>query len=471
MSILTPSSAAAPQNCHLAASWLSELEKIVEDLRPEKVDEDFRLWLTSLPTPKFPVSILQNGVKMTNEPPKGLKLNLFRSFKQFDESYFTATKRPREFKKLLYSLAFFHAVVLDRRKFGPLGWNIRYRFTELDLDVTLQQLIKFIDLYADDGTGSQAAKEAEKAAALAATPMHAGGGGSGPALTPSAAAAPTSVLDMKSARRGSTTAPPIAVAPGAGIPFKIIHFLTYDINYGGRVTDDIDRRTIKTILDDFMCPEVLSDEYQFTASDKYKSIAVGNREHYLKSIMAMESVPTPDVFGMHDNADITSAEADTAKMFTTILNLMPRRSAGGDLSRDKAIADITSAMLARVPVEWELEAVSKQFPTMHSESMNTVIVQETIRYNHLLQTMRRSLEDLLRALAGDVVMTEALEAMSDSLFTNQIPKNWAAEAYPSLKSLADWFNDLLVCGPFPSSLFPLPLPLPLLLLCFALFSD
>ena len=117
------------QNCHLAKSWMPKLEKIVEAFPAEStIHDDFRLWLTSMPAKYFPVPVLQASCKLTFEPPKGIRANLIGTWAAMTQADFEDIQtKPNEWKKLLFGLTFFHAVVQERRKFGPLGECAPYR--------------------------------------------------------------------------------------------------------------------------------------------------------------------------------------------------------------------------------------------------------------------------------------------------------------------------------------------------------
>jgi len=160
------------QNCHLAVSWMKELDRICnDDIILSRTHQSFRLWLTSYPSDNFPVSILQNGklyiinrnrsfnnysfnsklgIKMINEAPKGLGANLFRSYTTNpinDPDFYLSCKNRSGLKKLLFSLCFFHGIIQERRKFGSLGWNIPYEFNDSDLQISVMQLNVIIKLF------------------------------------------------------------------------------------------------------------------------------------------------------------------------------------------------------------------------------------------------------------------------------------------------------------------------------------
>ena len=369
------------QNCHLFISWLPELERIHESISPENVHKDFRLWLTSMPCVDFPVSVLQSSVKMTNEPPKGLKANLRNAYYKLNNELLSATKKPFVYKKLLFGLSFFHAIVQERRLFGPLGFNIPYEFNDTDLDISKGQLALFLDQYEE-------------------------------------------------------------------VPWRVLTFLTSYINYGGRVTDYIDLRTIDVIMKSFFNPNILKDGYKFDKEGVFYSVSfdpADPHKSYMDYIESLPQIASPSVFGMHENAYIASANAESFMMFDILLSLQAMGGGAGSSSgsREKAVA---LAAMEIVSIEWKLfdiESIGLLYPVVYEESMNTVLQQECIRYNKLIAIMLRTLPNLLSALKGLVAMSSDLDAIAKSIAVNQVPKLWSDAAYPSMKPLSSWVDDLV----------------------------
>ena len=68
------------QNCHLAPSFMPTLDALIEEVKPSE-ESSFRIWMTTEPSDKFPVTIVQNAVKLTSEPPKGIQQNMIKSYR------------------------------------------------------------------------------------------------------------------------------------------------------------------------------------------------------------------------------------------------------------------------------------------------------------------------------------------------------------------------------------------------------
>uniref|UniRef100_A0A667IFD0 Dynein axonemal heavy chain 3 n=1 Tax=Lynx canadensis TaxID=61383 RepID=A0A667IFD0_LYNCA len=358
------------QNCHLATSW-------IEGDTESKPDP--RLWLTSYPSEKFPVSILQNGIKMTNEPPKGLRANLLRSYLNdpiSDPMFFQSCTKAVIWQKLLFGLCFFHAIVQERRNFGPLGWNIPYEFNESDLRISMRQIQMFLNDYKE-------------------------------------------------------------------VPFDALTYLTGECNYGGRVTDDKDRRLLLSLLSTFYCKEIEQDHYSLAPGDTYYIPPHGSYQSYIEYLRNLPITTHPEVFGLHENADITKDNQETNQLFQGVLLTLPRQSGGSGKSPQEVIEELAQDILSKLPKDFDLEVVVKLYPVVYEESMNTVLRQELIRFNRLTKVVRRSLIDLGRAIKGQVLMSSELEDVFSSVIVGKVPAMWMAKSYPSLKPLGGYVADLL----------------------------
>lgn len=368
------------QNCHLAPSWMTTLEKTCEDLDPDFVHKGFRLWCTTYPSEVFPVSVLQNGVKMTNAPPKGIRANLIGSFNMDpigNEEWYNNCNKGPEFRKLVFGLCFFHAVIQERRLYGPLGWNIPYEFNESDLRISVHQLQAFLN-------------------------------------------------------------------ENSFVPYKALCYTAGECNYGGRVTDDKDRRTLMCLLTRFYEENFLNDGHKITPSGLYVVPPDGTREQFIEFIEKLPLVAPPEVFGMHDNATLTKDQNDTMNLLNSIVDAEGGGGGGGGgggASKDDVILKVGHDIGSRLQENYDLEYAQLKYPVRWEESMNTVLCQELIRFNNLLSLMRDTLVNVQKAVKGLVVMSSELEVLGNALFVNRIPLLWKARSYPSLKPLSSYITD------------------------------
>ncbi|CAG5923192.1 unnamed protein product [Menidia menidia] len=367
------------QNCHLLVKWLKELEKSLE--RITKPNPRFRLWITTNPIKDFPIGILQKSMKVVTEPPNGLKLNMRATYSKISHEMLTSCPHP-VFSSLVYVLAFFHAVVQERRKYGKFGWNVPYDFNESDFFVCVEILNTYL---------------------------------------------------TKAYNQGDRN-----------IPWESLKYLIGEVMYGGRAIDSFDRRILSVYMEEYLGDFLFHTfrQFHFFLSEDvdYKIPPMGPKIVYVDEIESMPLANTPEVLGLHANAEIGYYTQETKEMWSHLIDLQPQTGeSGGSISRDEHISQVAQDIQNKLPELFDMDVIRKTFGTEISPT-SVVLLQELERFNNLVVRMQLSLAELQKALSGEVGMSNELDEVAQALFNGHIPGIWKRLAPNTLKSLSNWMS-------------------------------
>jgi dynein heavy chain len=197
-----------------------------------------------------------------------------------------------------------------------------------------------------------------------------------------------------------------------------------------------------------MTPEILKDGYKFSASGNYYAPPTSDLATTVRYFESLPSGDDPEVFGMHDNANVTFNTNESLGMMATLLSLQPRSSGGGaGKSSDEMVTDLATSFEASCPdLLLEEEAGETTFIIQDNGLLNSLaicLVQEMVKLNRLLKPMRSTLADIKRAIKGFIVMSADLDSMYTSFLNNQVPGVWESVSFASLKTLGSWVSDLI----------------------------
>lgn len=374
------------QNCDLLKNWLKDLENIIDNI--DKPKQDFRLWLTTSPIQEFPIGILQKSFKVVTEPPDGLPLNMQRVYNTINEEAFENESSHFAYKPLVYVLSFFHSVLQDRKKFGKIGWNVIYDFNESDFTISKRLLAMYLN----------------------------------------------------------------KIGPDDAIPWSSLKYLIGEAMYGGRVTDDFDRRLMMTYLNEYMGDFIFDQNQKFFFSKigfEFTIPETAPHDYYLKCLTEMPNIYSPEVIGLHSNAEIDYFTQASKNIWANLLTLQEttgsakKKEEGKDeapaMTREQFVLERAQSLLGqKLPDKFDILAVNRKFP--NKSPIEAVLVQEIERYNVLNEKMRTSLSDLIKSLNGEISMNSEIEEIMISLFNGAIPIQWRKLAPETQKSLGNWID-------------------------------
>ncbi|RVE46462.1 hypothetical protein evm_008872 [Chilo suppressalis] len=356
------------QNCHLGLEYMVEVMEQFGELEkdPEKIHETFRLFITTEVHPKFPITMLQMSIKYTCEPPSGIKASLMRTYDSMSQDFLDYSDSPF-YLPLIYVISFLHTVVQERRKFGPLGWNIPYEFNSADWLASCMFVQNHLD----------------------------------------------------------------SLEPGQGISWTTVRYMVSAVQYGGRVTDDYDNRLLVTFTKVWFSDQLFSDDFQFYKGYgimKFKNIAEYIEEiEKMKTVDPPQAYGLHTNADITYQRNVTQDLLDTILS----IQPKESSSGGGETREASVYRQSKEMLEKVPPNFDPHEVKERLKLYGMYNSMVIFLRQEIDRMQKVISLVRTTLKDLLLAIDGTIIMNEALRDSLDNIYDAKVPNIWLRSSWSS----------------------------------------
>ena len=390
------------QNLHLMSKWIKRFENDLERVS-QTAHPGFRCFISSeppaLPTIDIiPEPILQASIKVSNEAPQDLKANMKRAFGNFNQARLDSCSKKNEFKAILFSLCFFHSLIIGRRKFGAIGWSTKYNFNEGDLQICADVLNNYLEKYEK--------VPYEDLRYLYGEIMYGG-----------------HITDNWD-RRTNNAYLKTLIKP------ELLTGANLAKNFKSPDPSKFNYEQYMKYINDKLPPE--SPILFYLHPNAEISYLTSQGQYVFNSILDIQGGGGSSSAAEEKDDDKKKKQGGGGGNKPKVDPMMESIKRYADRLKEKNTFSIST-------LRQKAQAGGKS-PTPYE----IVAFQECERLNTIFSSCLKSLEDLEKGLNGELNMTDAMESLMQSIKYNKLPGSWdSAAGYPSKKPLSFWFDDLL----------------------------
>lgn len=245
-----------------------------------------------------------------------------------------------------------------------------------------------------------------------------------------------------------------------------MQYMVCEVQYGGRITDGLDREMFLTYGQMWVQDAVFQQHYCFNASVTEFTYMIPEAVEHVKFLEYIQEIPgkdNPPIFGLHPNADLTYRLNQSVAMINVMLDTQPKEASGGSgKSREEEVKEkLEKDLLPTLPQDFSLIEVQERMKVLKGPKglgatngsyetipLNIFLFQEIQRFQSILNIVRTTMENMIDAIDGTIIMTPDLVDAINAIYDFRVPNKWlfdptGVEISWLTPSLSGWIKGLL----------------------------